>query len=80
MPKQRIQYWNMDNEPEIWGGTHDDIMPTIITAEAFMQRYFEVAKKARLKYPDIKLVCLIVPNEWQWYNWASKIVGADGKT
>lgn len=23
----RIRYWNMDNEVEIWDGTHDDVMP-----------------------------------------------------
>src|SRR5579872_5883380 len=39
-----LQYWSMDNEPEIWSGTHDDVMPTQPTAEDFMQRYFAVAK------------------------------------
>jgi len=35
----------MDNEVEIWNSTHDDVMPTQPTAEAFMQLYFAVAKK-----------------------------------
>jgi hypothetical protein len=73
LDKDQLQYWSMDNEPEIWNGTHDDVMPTQITAEQFMQRYFEVAKKARAKYPDIKLVGPVPANEWQWYNWASGI-------
>ena len=62
-------YWNMDNEPEIWEGTHDDVMPHQLSAEDFMQRYFEVAKKARAKYPGIKLVGFVSSSEWFWYAW-----------
>ncbi len=73
LDKTRLKYWNMDNEPEIWNGTHDDVMPTQLSAEDFMQRYFAVAKKARAKYPDIKLVGPVTANEWQWYNWSGGI-------
>jgi hypothetical protein len=71
--KDHLQYWSMDNEPEIWNGTHDDVMPVQISAEAFMVRYFDVAKKARTLYPDIKLVGPVPANEWQWYNWPGGI-------
>lgn len=71
--KEKLQYWSMDNEPEIWNGTHDDVMPAQIPAEEFMQRYFEVAKKARAKHPEIKLLGPVPANEWQWYNWPSAI-------
>ena len=64
-----IRYWNMDNEPEIWSGTHDDVCPVQPPVETFMQAYFDVAKKARALYPDIKLVGPVPCNEWQWYNW-----------
>lgn len=64
-----IRYWNMDNEPEIWSGTHDDVCPVQPSVETFMQAYFDVAKKARALYPDIKLVGPVPCNEWQWYNW-----------
>ena len=50
------KYWSMDNEPEIWEGTHDDVYPVQPDAEEFMQKYFEVAKKARASYPGIKLI------------------------
>jgi len=75
--KSRLRYWSMDNEPEIWSGTHDDVMKTQCTAEEFMQLYFKVAKAARAKYPDIKLLGPVPANEWQWYNWSggSKING-----
>jgi hypothetical protein len=67
--KTKLPYWNMDNEPEIWSGTHDDVMPVQLSAEEFMQRYFETAKKARAIFPGIKLVGPVPANEWQWYNW-----------
>ena len=75
----KIQYWSMDNEPEIWNGTHDDIWPDQPAAEEFMQQYFEVAKKARAKYPGIKLVAPVPANEWQWYNWNGNKVSYKGK-
>ncbi|HTJ47939.1 MAG TPA: glycoside hydrolase family 44 protein, partial [Cyclobacteriaceae bacterium] len=67
--KENFKYWNMDNEVEIWSGTHDDAMPIQLSPEEFMQKYFAVAKMARAKYPDIKLVGPVTANEWQWYNW-----------
>jgi hypothetical protein len=78
----RLMYWNMDNEPEIWSGTHDDVATSAITAEDYMQKYFAVAKAARAKYPNIKLVGPVSPNEWQWYNWNnSKVTDpSDGKS
>jgi len=68
--KNRLQYWSMDNEPEIWSGTHDDVMKTQCTAEEFMQLYFKVAKAARAKFPNIKLSGPVPANEWQWFRWA----------
>jgi Glycoside hydrolase family 44/Secretion system C-terminal sorting domain len=79
IPKNRIEYWNMDNEPEIWHGTHDDTVASTLKAEDFMQSYFSVAKKARAKFPAIKLVGPVTANEWQWFNWMNRITGADGK-
>ena len=79
-PKNNIRYWSMDNEPEIWNGTHDDIMPTMPNAEDFMQSYFAVAKKARAKFPDIKLCGPVPANEWQWYNWDNSTISVGGKS
>jgi hypothetical protein len=64
-----FEYWNMDNEPEIWSGTHDDVMPVQLSPDEFMQKYFDVVKKARGKIPGIKLLGPVPCNEWQWYNW-----------
>ena len=80
LDEDMFQYWNMDNESEIWFGTHDDIMPVQISAEEYMQRYFEVAKKARVKFPGIKLVGPVPCNEWFWYNWSDGKVSYNGSS
>ena len=76
--KNQVQYWNMDNESDIWSSTHDDVLKTPITAEEYMQKYFVVAKRARAKYNDIKLVGPVIANEWQWYNWNNSTVSYGG--
>lgn len=73
------RYWNMDNEPEIWNGTHDDVMKQQIPAEEFMQSYFKVAKAARKLYPDIKLAGPVPANEWQWYRYGNDAIPWKGK-
>ncbi len=73
------KYWSMDNEPEIWSGTHDDVMKTQIPAEEFMQLYFKVAKAARKKFPGIKLSGPVPANEWQWYRYGSDGIPYNGK-
>ena len=72
--KSQFQYWNMDNEPECWTSTHDDIMPNAIPAEDYIQRYVAVATKARTMFPDIKIVGPVFTNEWFWYNWQNGTV------
>jgi hypothetical protein len=80
LDKTGFEYWSMDNEPEIWNGTHDDVMPTLISAEQFMQVYFQTTKLAREKFPEIKLVGPVAANEWQWYNWNNNKVFSDGRS
>ncbi|WP_342085439.1 glycoside hydrolase family 44 protein [Dyadobacter sp. OTU695] len=80
LKKDGIRYWNLDNEPEIWSGTHDDVMPVQLSPQEFMQRYIELAKKARARFPEIKLVGPVTANEWQWYNWDGKPITENGKS
>ena len=77
--KNNFQYWSMDNEPEIWNGTHDDVMPTQLSASAFIDKYLAVAKKARQRFPEIKLTGPVPANEWQWYQWSNETLTIDGK-
>ncbi len=79
LDKNQLTYWSMDNEPEIWNGTHDDVMPSLLSASAFMDAYFAVAKKARERFPEIKLTGPVPANEWQWYKWGNESLTIDGK-
>lgn len=61
----RFKYWSMDNEMEIWRGTHSDLdLP--VTGDFLVERYIDVAKKARAAWSDIKLTGPVVANEWFW--------------
>jgi hypothetical protein len=77
--KNHFLYWNMDNEPDIWNGTHDDVMPTQIPASQFMDRFIAVAKKARALFPEIKICGPVTTSEWQWYKWGNEAITIDGK-
>ena len=72
-------YWNMDNEVDIWSGTHDYAMPTQLSASAFMDRYIELAKKAKALYPGIKLCGPVATSEWQWYKWSNESIYVNGR-
>lgn len=76
--QNNYKYWSMDNEPDGWDATHDDVMPALPNAEAFMQLYFAVAKKARAKYPNIKLTGPVPMSEWQWYTWGNNKISVGG--
>ena len=69
LSKEQFQYWNMDNEPDCWNGTHDDVVTSPMPVEDYIQKYVAVAKKARALFPNIKIVGPVFTNEWQWYNW-----------
>jgi len=77
--KNKFVYWSMDNEVDIWSGTHDYAMPVQLAASAFMDRYIELAKKAKAINPNIKLCGPVGTSEWFWYNWASENIWINGK-
>jgi len=77
--KDQFIYWNMDNEPDVWNGTHDDVMPVLISASDFMDRFITLAKKARALFPDIKICGPVTTSEWQWYKWGSENITIGGK-
>ena len=74
----QFRYWNMDNEMEIWTGTHDDVMKAP-DAEGTMQKYFAVAKAARKLWPEVKLCGPVACSEWMWYLYSNKQVEYEGK-
>ena len=74
----QFQYWSMDNEMEIWGWTHDDMIKPF-DADKAMNTYFEVAKAARAMNPDIKLCGPVAASEWTWFNTTNGIKTYNGK-
>jgi hypothetical protein len=77
--KTQFLYWNMDNEPDVWNGTHDDVMKTLIASSKFMDRYIETAKKARALFPEIKICGPVTTSEWQWFKWSNESITINGK-
>jgi hypothetical protein len=77
--KNQFLYWNMDNECDVWNGTHDDVMPTLISASEFLDHFIEVAKKARALFPEIKICGPVTTSEWQWYKWSNESIYINGK-
>ncbi|MBE6329525.1 MAG: T9SS type A sorting domain-containing protein [Bacteroidales bacterium] len=65
--RSKTRYWALDNEPEIWHMTHDDVQKEPVKPEEYIEKYVRVAKAARAKYPDLKLIGPICANEWQWF-------------
>jgi hypothetical protein len=78
--KDQFLYWNMDNEADVWNGTHDDVMSDgLLPASEFMDNYIKVAKKARALFPGIKICGPVTTSEWQWYKWGDESLKIDGK-
>jgi hypothetical protein len=78
--KEQFLYWSMDNEADIWNGTHDDVMKDgQIPASEFMDKYIEVAKKAKALFPEIKICGPVTTSEWQWFKWGDESIRIDGK-
>lgn len=80
LDRSKLLYWNMDNEPEVWHGTHDDVMPVAPPVEDYIQVYVQTAKLARAAFPEIKLVGPVFTNEWQWFNWDDDKIQSGGKS
>lgn len=55
-----------------------DVMPTLVSASEFMDRYIAVAKKARAKFPGIKICGPVTTSEWQWYKWGNEGIVING--
>ena len=63
---RQFEYWDMDNEMELWNETHDDAVKTC-DAEDMMRKYFATAKAARAVSQDMKLCGPVSASEWYWY-------------
>jgi hypothetical protein len=74
LDRSHFRYIHLDNEPEVWSGTHDDVMPVNISAEECMQRYIAVARELKSRHPDLRAMAPGFTSEWQWWNWDNNFV------
>ena len=61
--KGGVRTYLLDNEPGIWHGTHRDIMPVGIKAEALRDRILAYAAAIKSVDPGAQVVA---PEEWGW--------------
>ena len=70
----RFHYWHLDNEPECWMSTHDDICPKDFSPEECVRRYAAVAREVKTRYPQFRLLAPGFTSEWMWWNWNNNFV------
>ena len=61
--KGGVRTYLLDNEPGIWHGTHRDVMPVGIKAEALRDRIIAYASAIKSVDPGAQVVA---PEEWGW--------------
>jgi hypothetical protein len=63
-------YFHLDNEPEGWSTTHDDVCPKPMTGEEAVQKFVAVAKELKTRYPEVRVLAPGFMAEWFWWNWS----------
>ncbi len=69
LDKKRFPIWHLDNEPNGWRGTHNDVEDGSMTAEECVQKYLAVAREVKTRHPDIQLMGPGFMEEWHWWTW-----------
>lgn len=64
-------FYNMDNEPEIWGGTHRDVHPNPSGYEELRDTYLRIAPKLKTWDPDAIRLGPITCCWWFYWNGAN---------
>lgn len=67
---KRFTYWHLDNEPESWRNTHDDVSGTLMTGEDCVRKYVAVAREVKTRHPELNLMAPGFTSEWFWWNWS----------
>lgn len=71
---ESFRYWHLDNEPECWASTHDDVADGSMTPEQCIQLYVGVALEVKRQRPDLRLLAPGFTSEWMWWNWNNEFV------
>jgi hypothetical protein len=61
--KGGLRYYILDNEPGLWHGTHRDVQPVGIKAEALRDRILAYASDIKAIDPG---ALIVAPEEWGW--------------
>jgi hypothetical protein len=70
----RLPLFQLDNEPEGWAHTHDDVVKKPMSAEEAVQKYIAVAKEVKKRYPNVRLMAPGFMEEWHWWTWHNEFV------
>ncbi len=77
----RFRIWDMDNEPDDWSSTHDDIVDSSsMQIDTFIAHYIKLAVKARRLFPGIILAGPVYGNDWGWWTWNNVAITRNGTT
>lgn len=74
LDKRRFPIWQLDNEPEGWAHTHDDVVPEVMDPEEVVQKYVAVAKEAKARHPELRIMAPGFMEEWHWWTWKHEFV------
>jgi len=74
--KYAVQFFAMDNEPDIWGATHYDVHPSCTTYAEIRDKYIEYASAVRAVAPQAEL---LGPVSCCWYFYWNSAAGAADK-
>jgi hypothetical protein len=71
MDPASFRYFHIDNEPECWLSTHDDVGKNIAAEEA-VRKYAAVAREMKRRFPGVRLMAPGFSSEWFWWNWGDQ--------
>ncbi len=66
-----VQFFAMDNEPELWGYTHYDVHPTCTTYDEILSKYLEYAAAVHTVAPRAELLGPMTCCWWFYWNSAA---------
>jgi hypothetical protein len=72
----KVEYFAMDNEPELWGITHYDVHPDCTTYDEILQRFVDYAAVVKEKAPQSQI---LGPVSCCWYFYWNTLSGTPDK-
>ncbi|MCC6227451.1 MAG: glycoside hydrolase family 44 protein, partial [Microthrixaceae bacterium] len=70
-----LSFVAIDNEPELWGETHRDVHPALVTYDELFAVFTNYAAMVRAEFPGAKILGPV--NSGWWFYWNSQAGAAD---